>query len=216
MNINILNSNRIGSSLGKHMLRLRSLQEWMCSLPVFILLLTVVLAGNAEQIHSRLLHVGEYFWQDYFMLRADMPTPGCNPNPDIARELARLAAEAEQLDELDALFDSEPFNPQAARESLQSNRQLCSDKHQLAQQNQLRITSAVVVFRTLETGIAFFSLYAFEMQRLILLLMLFICAMTCTLKQQHIAFKPIITRHDHVVSTMAQALANGLLLVSAW
>ena len=188
----------------------------MCSLPVFILLLTVVLAGNAEQIHSRLLHVGEYFWQDYFMLRADMPTPGCNPNPDIARELVRLAAEAEQLDELDALFESEPFNPQAARESLQSNRQLCSDKHQLAQQNQLRITSAVVVFRTLETGIAFFSLYAFEMQRLILLLMLFICAMTCTLKQQHIAFKPIITRHDHVVSTMAQALANGLLLVSAW
>ncbi len=52
----------VAEAPGKHMLRLRSLQEWMCSLPVFILLLTVVLAGNAEQIHSRLLHVGEYFW----------------------------------------------------------------------------------------------------------------------------------------------------------
>jgi TRAP-type C4-dicarboxylate transport system permease large subunit len=198
------------------MLRFRSLQEWFSSLPVFILLLAVVIAGNTEQIHTRLLHVGEYFWHDYFLLRADIPTPDCNPHFDIEAELIKLEAEAGHQDELEALFESEPFDQNAARKSLQTNQKNCADKHQLAEQNQLRITASVIVFRTLETSIALFSLYAFEMQRLILLLMLFISAITCTARQQHISFKPIITLQDHYVSTVAQCFANSCLLLSAW
>lgn len=198
------------------MLRIRSLQEWASSLPVFILLLAVVIAGNAGQFHTRLLHLGEYFWQDYFLLRADIPTPACNPNADIESQLTKLEAQAANQDELEALFESEPFDQDAARESLQENRKICSGKHKLAKQNQRRITTPVIIFRTLETSTAFFSVYAFKMQRMILLLMLFICAITCTVKQQHIAFKPVITTYDHLVSTLAQCFANGCLLLSAW
>ncbi|NOQ34804.1 MAG: TRAP transporter large permease subunit [Methylococcaceae bacterium] len=197
------------------MLRFRSLQEWLSSLPVFILLIIVVVAGNAEQTHTRLLHIGEYFWHDYFMLRADIPTPSCNPNPNIENALKKLEAESANQDELEALFEDEPFNKQAALQSLQSNKKICVDKHHLAQQNQARITPSVVTFRSLETSIAIISMWAFKMQRTILLLILFICAITCTVKQQHIAFKPITTLQDHRISTLAQLLGNALLLFSA-
>ncbi len=198
------------------MLKFRSLQEWLSSLPVFILLLIVVAAGNAEQIHSRLLNLGELFWHDYFMLRADIPTPTCNLDLNIKSELEKLETEAANQGELEALFDDQPFDSVAALQSLQSNRQICIDKHRLAQQNQTRITPSVIIFRTLETGIAVISSWAYNMQRLILLLLLFICAITSTVRQQHIAFKPIITLHDHGVSILAQLLGNGFLLISAW
>lgn len=198
------------------MLKFRNLQEWLSSLPVFILLLIVIAAGNAEQTHSRLLQLGEFFWHDYFMLRADIPTPACIPSPDIASELKKVEAEAENQGELEALFDAEPFNSAAALKSLKSNRQICIDKHQVAQHNQARITPSVIIFRSLETGIAVISRWAFEMQRLILLLLLFICAVTTTIKQQHIAFKPVITLNDHRISTVTQLLGNSFLLLSAW
>lgn len=198
------------------MLRLRTSQEWVSSLPVCILLLIVVIASNAEQIHTRLLQVGEYFWHDYYMLRVDIPISDCNPNLNIESELEKLRVEAENKDEFEALFDDEPFNQRATLESLQNNQQICINKHRLAQQNQLRITTSCAVFRYLETRVALVSQYAFAMQRLILLTLLFICALTCSTKQQHIAFKPIVTLHDHYVSTIAQLLGNGFLLVSAW
>ena len=196
--------------------KFRSSGEWMSALPVFLLLLTVVLAGNGEQVHARLLNVGELLWHDYFMLRADMPVPDCNPDPDVETELEKLKAEADNLDGLGELFDDAPFDREAALISLQSSRQLCIDKHRLAEQNRARITPAVIVFRTLETSIAGISLWAFEKQRMILILMLFICAVTCTIKQRHIAFKPVITILDHRMSTAAQFLGNVTLLLSAW
>jgi TRAP-type C4-dicarboxylate transport system permease large subunit len=200
------------------MIRLRTYREWLSSLPVFILLLTVVLAGNGEKIHARLLKVGELLWHDYYMLRADIPTPVCDPDLDIEAQLNRLEAEAEadSQDDLGELFEDEPFDREAAQISIQNAKQLCLEKHQLVQQNQSRITFPVSVFRTLETSIAAISLLAFEKQRMILILMLFICALTCTVSQHHIAFRPVITLLDHRVSTTAQLLGNAALLFSAW
>lgn len=200
----------------KKILRFRSFREWLSSLPVFLLLLIVVLSGNSEIIHARLLQMGGEIWQDYFMLRADIPVPDCNPGSDLKVELEKLKAEANNQDELEGLFDDEPFNQEATLLSLQSNQQLCIKKHQLAQQNQARITPAVIAFRTLETSVAVISMWAFEKQATILIVMLFICAATCTIKQHHIAFKPVITLQDHWVSTSAQLLGNIILLLSAW
>ncbi|MCK5354809.1 MAG: TRAP transporter large permease subunit [Methyloprofundus sp.] len=196
--------------------KLRSYRDWFSSLPAFLLLLTVIIAGNGELIHARLLHVGELLWQDYFTLRADIPTPACNPEPNIAAELSKLEAESSGQDELEDLFDSEPFDRQATLISLQKSRLLCQEKHHLAQQNQARITPAVILFRTLETSVAGISLFAFAQQRLLLILMIFICAFTCTYEHHHIAFKPIITRQDHIISTLAQLMGNVTLLFSAW
>lgn len=194
----------------------RSCREWFFTLPVFLLLIAVIIAGNSELIHARLLHVGEILWQDYFTLRADIPTPQCHPNINITDELNRLEFEADTQDELEYLFDAPPFDRQTALISLQKSRLLCLDKHNIAQKNQHRTTLAVMVFRTLETSIASISLFALEKQRLILILTIFICAIFCTYKQRHIAFRPIVTRRKHIVSSVAQLLGNSLLLHSAY
>lgn len=202
----------------QQIIKQRSCREWLSTLPVFLLLIAVIIAGNSELTHSRLLNAGETLWQDYFVLRADIPTPACNPDPDIKAELSWLEAEAENLGggELEDLFDTEPFNRQTTLTSLQNSRLLCQKKHTLAQQNQARITPAVIAFRTLETGVAGISLFALEKQRLILILTIFICAITCTFKQHHIAFRPVITRKEHTVSTIAQLLGNIVLMFSAY
>lgn len=197
-------------------IKLRSMREWISSLPVCLLLLFVVFSGNGEQIHAQLLKVGELFWHDYFMLRVDIPTPECDPDPDIEIALEKLESESNSLGGLEDLFESAPFDRESALISLQKSRQLCNEKHLLAQQNHARITPLVKIFRTLETSIAGISLMAFEKQRMILILMIFICAVTCTVKQQHISFKPVMTLLDHRVSTIAQLLGNLVLLISAW
>lgn len=194
----------------------RSYREWFSTLPVFLLLIAVIIAGNSELIHARLLNVGEALWQDYFVLRADIPTPDCNANPDIEAELSRLEAESNVEEELEELFETEPFNRQSALISLQNSSLLCQEKHALAEQNQARVTPAVIIFRTLETSVAGISLFALEKQRMILILTIFICAVTCTFKQHHIAFRPVITKREHIVSTLAQLLGNVVLLLSAY
>ncbi len=197
-------------------IKFRSFREWFSTLPVFLLLLVVIIAGNGEQIHARLLNIGEMVWHNYFTLRADIPTPGCNPTPNIKDQLEKLEAEETGMEGLEDLFDAEPFDRKAALTSLQNARLLCIEKHRTAQQNQSRITPSVVIFRTLETSLAKITLFAFEKLRIILILTIFICAVTCSIKQQHIAFKPVITRQDHYISTLAQLLGNVILLFSAW
>ena len=191
----------------------RSWQEWVSSLPVFLLLITIVFAGNGEKIHAQLLKAGESIWHDYFTLRGDIPIPACNVNPDIELELNKLAAETDKLDDL---FTDQPFDREAARVSLEGARQLCVKKHQLAQQNRARITPAVIVFRSLETSVAAISIFAFKKDRFILALMVFICAITCAVRQRHIAFRPVTTLLDNRISCAAQLLGNLILVISAW
>ncbi len=202
----------------QRVIRFRSVRDWFSTLPVFFLLLSVIIAGNGEQFHSRLLNIGEWLWPDYFSLRVDIAPPACNPDPNIATELKRLQQESEEEDfeGMGAFFEAEPFDSQAAVISLQTAAQLCKKKHQLAEQNQARIKPAVVIYRTLETMVAKFSLWAFEQQRLILLLTIFLSATICSVKQHHIAFRPVITLLQHRISTFFQLLANAAMLISAW
>jgi len=191
----------------------RSWQEWVSSLPVFLLLITIVFAGNGEKLHAQLLKAGESIWHDYFTLRGDIPIPACNVNPDIELELNRLATETDKLDEL---FADQPFDREQARISLESARQLCVKKHQLAQQNRARITPSVIVFRSIETSVAAISIFAFKNDRFILALMVFICAITCAVRQRHIAFRLVTTQLDNRIACTAQLLGNLILVISAW
>lgn len=191
----------------------RTCQEWLSSLPVLLLLFGIIITSNGEKMHAQLLKAGELIWHDYFILRGDIPTPDCNVNPDIELELNKLAAETDKLDDL---FEARPFDREAARISLENTRTTCIQKHQLAHQNQTKITAGVVIFRSLEKSVAAVSIFAFEKHRLILALMLFICAITCSARRHHIAFRPAMTLLDHRVSSAAQLLGNGILAFSAW
>jgi len=200
----------------KVILEFRRYRDWFSTLPVFLLLISIIIAAHAELLHTRLLNIGEWMWHDYFILRADIPTPSCHPDSDINAQLKKLEKQASQKDELDELFDSEPFNRQAAKQSLLAAQQLCRQQHQLAQKNQAKVTWGVRAFRLLETGVAKISLLSLEKQRLILILTLFIAAITCTIKQQHIAFRPITTRRAHHIASFAQLVGNVLMGWSAW
>ncbi len=191
----------------------RSWQEWLSSLPVFLLLMTIIFAGNGEKLHAQLLKAGGSIWHDYFALRGNIPIPDCNVNPDIELELNKLAAETDKLDDL---FANKPFDREAASISLEGARQLCVKKHQLAEQNRARITPALIVFRGIETSVAAFSIFAFKKDRFILVLMVFICAITCTLRQRHIAFRSVTTLLDNRIACTAQLLGNFILVISAW
>ncbi len=196
-------------------LRQRSTEEWISSLPVFLLLFIVILAGNGEKIHGRLLQAGELLWQDYFMLRADIPTPDCNPDPDLAQELSRLERESASDDGLDELFEEASFEREAALSSLISNKNMCIEKHRVATDNQQRVTAEVKAFRALEQGVALLSAFIIKQDALLLMLLIFICAAVCTFKHHHIAFKPVRSRMDHYVSVMSQLFGNSLLFLSA-
>jgi len=200
----------------KRIIKLRSYCEWLSTLPVFFLLMFVIIAGNGEQVHARLLNVGELLWHEYFSLRTDIPIPRCNPNPNIETELDKLEAESSDADGLESLFDDISFDRKSAALSLNNARQLCIEKHQIVETNQARISFSLVIFRTFETSVAKISLFAAEKQRLILILTIFICAVTSTLKQKHIAFRPILSLQDHRVSSFFQLVGNSLMLISAF
>src|SRR5699024_9630227 len=96
-----------------------------------------------------------------------------------------------------------------------ASRENCVDKWERYQTVQDKITPTVVVFRNVEGGVANLVATLGDYKRLLLALLLLICAITTTFQRHHIALRPARTRKDHLVSTLSQVIANSLLLVSA-
>jgi len=195
-----------------------SMREWVSSLPAIFILVMVLLFGTAEMLAAQMLKLGESLFDQYFILRADIPTPSCDPNQDIEAEIARLRSQPIQRekDELDALFEDTGFDEAAARQSLQGTLNLCREKHRIAQANQERVTPEVKAFRSVETFFAGINQFGIQQSRMLLLLLLLICSLTATFTYHHISIRPIRTRLDHYVAGIAQTVANFILTVSAY
>ncbi|MCG8672010.1 MAG: TRAP transporter large permease subunit [Pseudomonadales bacterium] len=199
------------------MLPKRSLREWISSLPVLLLLLMSIFLGTSEMGYSQLLKLGEYLWKDYYILRGDIPTPTCNPNPDIETELQKLLAEkANEEDEFGGLFGEPEDNTDALRESLQKQAMLCAEKHSIAEQNQARVTDEVRMFRQIDYFLLKVSEFGRENQRMFLGLMLFFCAFTTTLTKHHIGLRLMTTQLDYRVGSVAMTIANACVTYSAY
>jgi len=195
----------------------RSIREWVSSLPAIFILVMVLIFGSAEMLAAQMLKLGENFFDNYFILRADIPTPSCNPNPDLNAEIARMQAESKSSgDELDALFESNGFDEASARQSLEATRELCREKHRIAQENQSRVTPAVKVYRSIETFLAGINQFGIQQSRMLLLMLLLICSLTATFTHHHISIRPIKTRLDHIVAGISQTAANFILTTSAY
>lgn len=192
-------------------------RSWLSTYPILFMLLVVILASTSEKVHSQFLQIGEYLWSDYFILRGDIPMPSCDPNVDIEGQLNELEKKStdSELDDL-GLFEPEPFNREAARQSLQQQVDLCEEKYRVAKENQERVTASVIFFRSIETSIAKLSLFVATQQRLLMVLMLFVAALTTTMTRHHIAFRPIKTKLDHWVASSFQVVANLILATSSW
>lgn len=199
------------------MLPKRSLREWISSLPILVILLTTIFLGTSEMGYSQLLKLGEYFWKDYYILRGDIPTPTCNPNPNIDAELEKLLAEqANEDDEFGDLFGEPEDNSDALRESLEKQAALCEEKHRIAEENQARVTDNVRMFRQIDYFLLKVSEFGRENQRLLLGLMLFLCAFTTTLTKHHIGLRLMTTQLDFRVGSIAMTIANASVTYSAY
>ncbi len=192
----------------------RSLGEWLVSLPSIAILLTVIFLGTGEYIHSQLLKLGESQWDQYFILRADIPNPDCNQHPDIDAEVNRLVTEAQSapVDELD-LF-AEEVDPAAIRESVERSAAMCAEKWKIARSNQERVTDGVRAFRLVETGFAQLVTVVGEYKQLLLCVLILICALTTTLTRHHIGLRSVATKRDYYTAVIVQLIAHVLLVVA--
>ncbi|MDX1693570.1 MAG: TRAP transporter large permease subunit [Ketobacteraceae bacterium] len=167
--------------------------------------------------YSQLLKLGEFLWKDYYILRGDIPTPTCDPNPDIDAELQKVLAEKEsQDDEFGDLFGEPEDNTEALRESLQKQASLCQEKHRIAEENQARVTDTVRMFRQVDYFLLKVSEFGRENQRLFLGLMLFFCAITTTLTKHHIGLRLMTTQLDFRVGSIVMTIANAAVTYSAY
>lgn len=201
----------------------RSFKEWVSSLPVLILLLSVLVFSTAEMGYSQFLKLGEHLWQDYYILRGDIATPTCDPNADIEQELQKQLAkqEMESDDEFGDMFGDEPeadsdANTNALRQSLIGQQALCKQNHAIAAENQARVTDTVRAFREIDYFMLKISAFSRDNQRSILILLLFICSITSTITYHHIGLRPMISKLDHKVGASAQFIANVALTYSAY
>lgn len=194
----------------------RSAYEWLAALPAFLVLVFVVILNTSHAIHAQLLQVGEGTWDGYFMLRSDPVEPACNLNMNIDARLAQLVAEASaEADEWD-LFDAEPVDEDAMRQSLLAAQQQCEQKHQQYQQTLERITPGVEVFRAIELGVARFGEIGLSAQRIMLAVLVLICGLTAVFRRHHIALRPMETVMDYRVAAGAQLIASAILFYSVF
>lgn len=197
----------------------RSVGEWMSSLPTLVILLVTIFLASGEILHSQLLKIGERTWDSYYLLRGAgaIQEPTCDRNPDLDAQLAVAVAEkqaAMEADPLASIFGTD-VDENAVRQSLLSARDICREKWDRYEEVQNNITPGVIAFRTLETGVAGVVTTLGDHKRLLLTMLLIICAATATLTRHHIALRPARTKKDHLVGSVAQLAANGMLLMSA-
>ncbi len=197
----------------------RSIGEWVASLPTLIILLITIFLASGEIIHSQMLRIGEATWEEYFLLRqaGAIQEPTCDPDKDLDEEVERVIAEreAERADDpLADLFDDE-IDEEAVRRSLEGAREVCRNRWAQFERVQERVTPGVVAFRNVEMTVAEVVTGLGRYQRLLLTLLVLLCAATTTFNRRHIAIRPQRNHADFYVATGAQLVGNSLLLISS-
>ena len=144
--------------------------------------------------------------------------PTCNPDPDINQRVREVVEQrkAEAADDpLGDILGGSSVDEDAIRNSLESSRENCRNKWDRFKIVEEKVTPAVIAFRNIEGGVAKVVSTLGDYKRLLLCLLVMICAITATLARHHISLRPSRTKKDHVVTTTAQLIANASLLMSA-
>ncbi|MBV1921981.1 MAG: TRAP transporter permease [Pseudomonadales bacterium] len=199
----------------------RSFREWFSSLPILILLASVLFFNTAEMGYSQFLKLGESLWQDYYILRGDITTPSCDPNARIDTLIEKqlksdLDGSDDEFGDLFGSDDTPQNNNDALRKSLERQQALCQQNHQLAADNQARVNDNVRAFRSIDYFMLKISAFSRDNQRTILTLLLFVCGITSMMTYHHIGLRPMVSSLDHKVGAIAQVIANIALSYSAY
>jgi len=174
----------------------------------------LVLSSTGSLLHGQLLQLGDNLFGNYYLLRGDIPKPSCNPDMDIESRLKTLEAQAsESSDGLDALFEEEAFNVEASRNSLKAQQKQCIKKHEMFKSATARVTTPVKIYRAIELTVEFFALFVFEFQKTFIVLLVFLGGLSATIRQHHIAFRPITSAFEHKLSHGIECAAVTFILL---
>jgi len=194
----------------RHFLRLLVVVPGIC-LALFLA------AGLGEHLHGRVLQFGQWWWPNYTALRVESLPPSCDLHRDIEQALQQLKTQSQQEQSFaDDDFGGDAFNEAASRRSLESTQQACQLQHQQHLATEAQRTVAVDIFVALEKNFGWFVAWIFDGQRILLMLMVLLCAAYASVHGDHIAFRKPASRLDHRVTQILQLMANGLLLFSTW
>lgn len=197
----------------------RSLREWLSSLPVFVILISVLLLSIGENLNSQLNRLGNYIWPDYHILRLDVPVPACNPNVDIEAEVRNVIANKKKEaanDPFGGMFGDEAINEDAIRESLGKRVELCRIKHEAAQKTIAQKTDNLDRFVSVDIALSALSQFRRDNYQSFLAIVFFVCALTATLTHHHIGLRPMQTVMDFRLGTTAQLISHVALTYSAY
>jgi len=192
----------------------RSATEWLSSLPACILLLLVVIFSTSSDVHNQILRVGEHYWAGYYKLRVDPVAPTCDPQLNVEQAVQERLAESGAEDDF-GLFDAEPVDPELIRQSIENSKADCVAKFESYDATKERITPSLTAFRSVELFFSDLIAFGIMSQKFILIALILLCATTATFTRHHIAMRPVMSRMDHYVASIAQFGANGLLLLSS-
>lgn len=178
---------------------------------LLLLLLSTLLLGMGNSLHSRLLWVGEQVWPNYYLLNPDATEPTCNMFVDVDAEVERRIQAYEP--DPDDLFSSPP-DAEALRQSLQSNVALCEQRHLMYAENQKHATWALGAYKSFEQGLAGFLLDNIELTKYLFIAMFAMAAAISALDADHIALRLSRNRSEWRLSQGVQFIVNGLMVLS--
>lgn len=191
----------------------RNLREWVSSFPVFLVLLLVILFSIGENFNAQVNRLGNFLWPDYHLLRLDLPTPDCDPNIDVEARVQEVLNTATD-DAFGDMFGAPDAD--TTRQSVQKDLELCRLKHSEIERVNAQRTDGIAIFSSINMTLASLSQLSRDNTSNMLLLILFVCALTATLTYHQIGLRPMQTALDHRLGAVAQFVANGALSYSAY
>lgn len=191
----------------------RNLREWISSFPILIIMLLVLLLAVGENINAQINRLGNHLWTDYHLLRLDLVKPDCNPNVDVDARVQEILG-ASSDDPFGGIFDAP--DPEATRQSVLNQKAICQETHATVERVQGQMTDTIIAFRSVDHALSALSQFSRDNQSNMLVLMVFICALTATLTYHHIGLRPMQTRMDYRVGAIAQFVASVALAYSSY
>lgn len=202
---------------GDHATQYGTARNWLITAPVALLLLLAILFGTSAFIHGQLLSLGGQIWQNYNMLRYDMPEPTCDPNIDIDAQVKQSQATESVASNDGSLFDAGPSDPEALRRSLESKRANCRQDYERYEYNQrITATATLRAYRGLELSVGRINQLGQDFQAYILVLLIIFGGFIALVLNEQIALRMPRSRLDYRVSAAAQVAANVAMALSGY
>ncbi|MFA5623658.1 MAG: TRAP transporter large permease subunit [Bradymonadales bacterium] len=199
---------------------LKKLSHLFTTLPLLILIISIIAFSTMEKMHSQVLSLGESNWEGYSELRLVPEKPVCET--EAAPKAVDEATKGEETDllggdddefDLDALFGEE--EEEASEEAAAAAAALCAQK--IANYERVmkaRESASLRKFVAIESGIGKIARESTNWGREFLVFVFLFAALATTLRRQHLALRSPQKRLSDRISQGVQLGSNLLVVLS--